>query len=56
MTDAPMEPKPASAVHTVEEEDIAVAFRQHTLRPLDDGLYAVQQATPTSRARPCPAD
>ena len=37
-SDAPMGPKPASTVLTVEEEAIAVAFRQHTLLALDDCL------------------
>src|SRR6516165_1559667 len=38
--DAPMGPKdPRSTVLTVEDEAIAVAFRKHTLLPLDDCLY-----------------
>jgi transposase InsO family protein len=45
-TDAPMGPKPASTVLTGEQEAIAVAFRQHTLLPLDDCLYALQEAIP----------
>ncbi len=45
-TDAPMGPKPASTVLTVEEEAIAMAFRQHTLLPLDDCLYALQETIP----------
>lgn len=45
-TDAPMGPKPASTVLTTEEEAIAVAFRQHTLLPLDDCLYALQETIP----------
>ena len=44
--DAPMGPKPASTVLTSEEEAIAVAFRQHTLLPLDDCLYALQETIP----------
>ena len=41
--DAPMGPKaPRSTVLTPEEEAIAVAFRKHTLLPLDDCLYALQ--------------
>src|SRR5579883_1672204 len=41
--DAPMGPKePRSTVLTIEEEAIAVAFRKHTLLPLDDCLYALQ--------------
>lgn len=45
-TDAPRGPKSASTVLTVEEEAIAVAFRQHTLLPLDDCLYAWQETIP----------
>jgi hypothetical protein len=45
-TDAPMGPKPASTVLTVEEEAIAVAFRQHTLLPLDDCRYALPETIP----------
>ena len=46
--DAPMGPKvPRSTVLTAEEEAIAIAFRKHTLLPLDDCLYALQ-ATITS--------
>lgn len=30
----------------VEEEAIVVAFRRHTLLPLDDGLYALQPTIP----------
>src|SRR6476620_5092438 len=45
--DAPMEPKtPRSTVLTPEEEAIAVAFRKHTLLPLDDCLYALQHGIP----------
>jgi len=46
-TDAPMGPKePASTVLTKEEEAIIVAFRRHTLLPLDDCLYALQATIP----------
>ena len=45
-TDAPMGPKPISTVLTVEEEAVAVAFRKHTLLPLDDCLYALQATIP----------
>ncbi|WP_345111694.1 IS481 family transposase [Hymenobacter algoricola] len=45
-TDATMGPKPASTVLTAEEEAIAVTFRQHTLLPLDDCLYALQETIP----------
>jgi transposase InsO family protein len=45
--DAPMGPKdPRSTVLSVEEEAIAVAFRKHTLLPLDDCLYALQTTIP----------
>jgi transposase-like protein len=45
-TDAVMGPKPVSTVLTQEEEAIAVAFRKHTLLPLDDCLYALQATIP----------
>ena len=45
-TDAAMGPKPASTVLSVEQEAIAVAFRKHTLLPLDDCLYALQATIP----------
>lgn len=45
--DAPMGPKnPRSTVLTVEDEAVAVAFRKHTLLPLDDCLYALQASIP----------
>lgn len=45
--DAPMGPKePRSSVLTKEEEALAVAFRRHTLLPLDDCLYALQATIP----------
>ena len=45
--DAPMGPKaPSSTVLTLEEEAIIVAFRRHTLLPLDDCLYALQATIP----------
>ena len=45
--DAPMGPKdPRSTVLMVEDEAIAVAFRRHTLLPLDDCLYALQATIP----------
>ncbi len=41
--DAPMGPKmPRSTVLSPEEEATVVAFRRHTLLPLDDCLYALQ--------------
>src|SRR3954469_21140299 len=45
--DRPTEPKaPRSTVLTLEEEAVIVAFRRHTLLPLDDCLYALQPAIP----------
>lgn len=44
--DAPMGPQPRSTSLTPEEEAIAVAFRKHTLLPLDDCLYALQATIP----------
>ncbi len=45
--DAPMGPKvPRSTVLTSEEEALIVAFRRHTLLPLDDCLYALQATLP----------
>jgi len=45
--DAPMGPKdPRSTVLSAEDEAIAVAFRKHTLLPLDDCLYALQATIP----------
>jgi len=42
-----MGPKaPRSTVLTPEEEATAVAFRKHTLLPLDDGLYTLQTTIP----------
>lgn len=37
---------PKSTVLTIEEEAIVVAFRQHTLLPLDDCLYSLQATIP----------
>ena len=45
-TDARMGPQPVSTVLTAEQEAIAVAFRRHTLLPLDDCLYALQATIP----------
>ena len=45
--DAPMGPRPASTVLTAQQEAIAVAFRQHTLLPLDNCLYALQVTIPS---------
>jgi transposase InsO family protein len=45
--DAPMGPKsPRSTVLTAEEEAAVVAFRRHTLLPLDDCLFALQATIP----------
>src|ERR1700748_1652442 len=38
--------EPRSPVLTVEEEAVVVAFRRHTLLPLDDCLYALQPTIP----------
>ena len=38
--------EPRSTVLTVEEEAVVVAFRRHTLLPLDDCLYALQPTLP----------
>jgi hypothetical protein len=45
--DAPMGPKAIhSTVLTTEEEAMIVAFRRHTLLPLDNCLYALQPSIP----------
>ena len=45
--DAPMGPKERrSTVLSAEEEALIVAFRKHTLLPLDDCLYALQASIP----------
>ena len=47
VTDLPTGPKkPKSTVLTTEEEAVVVAFRRHTLLPLDDCLYALQPTIP----------
>src|SRR5437868_13083972 len=38
--------QPASTVLSIEEEAIVIAFRRHTLLPLDDCLYALQSTIP----------
>src|SRR5215207_460554 len=38
--------EPRSTVLSVEEEAVVVAFRRHTLLPLDDCLYALQPTLP----------
>src|SRR6478672_567824 len=47
VADLPTGPKEAkSTVLSIEEEAIIVAFRRHTLLPLDDCLYALQPTIP----------
>jgi transposase InsO family protein len=47
VADLPTGPKqPKSTVLSIEEEAIIVAFRRHTLLPLDDCLYALQPTIP----------
>ncbi|OYV41453.1 MAG: IS481 family transposase, partial [Rhodospirillales bacterium 20-64-7] len=47
VTDLPTGPKERkSTVLTVEEEAMVVAFRRHTLLPLDDCLYALRPTIP----------
>jgi transposase InsO family protein len=47
VTDAPRGPKqPRSTVLSTEEDALIVAFRKHTLVPLDDCLYALQATRP----------
>src|SRR5271156_4844889 len=47
VADLPTGPKDAaSTVLSVEEEAVIVAFRRHTLLPLDDCLYALQPTIP----------
>jgi transposase len=47
VADLPTGPKEAkSTVLSIEEEAIIVAFRRHTLLPLDDCLYALQPIIP----------
>jgi len=47
VADLPTGPKdPSSTVLSIEEEAIIVAFRRHTLLPLDDCLYALQPTIP----------
>src|SRR6195952_4174779 len=47
VADIPTGPRDArSTVLSIEEEAIIVAFRRHTLLPLDDCLYALQPSVP----------
>jgi hypothetical protein len=51
VADLPTGPKDAaSTVLSVEEEAVIVAFRRHTLLPLDDCLYALQPTLPHLRS------
>lgn len=51
VSDLPTGPrKPRSTTLSVEEEAVGVAFRRHTLLPLDDCLYALQPTIPQSDA------
>jgi transposase-like protein len=47
VADLPTGPKePRSTVLSIEDEALIVAFRRHTLLPLDDCLYALQATIP----------
>jgi hypothetical protein len=47
VSDLPTGPRePRSTALSVEEEAVVVAFRRHTLLPLDDRLYALQPTIP----------
>jgi RNA-directed DNA polymerase len=47
VSDLPTGPRtPKSTVLSIEQEAIIVAFRRHTLLPLDDCLYALQPTIP----------
>jgi hypothetical protein len=47
VVDLPTGPREAkSTVLSIEEEAVIVAFRRHTLLPLDDCLYALQPTIP----------
>src|SRR5207344_1741103 len=47
VADLPTGPRePRSSVLSIEDEAIIVAFRRHTLLPLDDCLYALQATIP----------
>lgn len=48
VADVPTGPRnPSLTVLTIEEEAVIVAFRRHTLLPLDDCHYALQPTIPT---------
>ena len=47
VADLPTGPRePRSTVLSIEDEAIIVAFRRHTLLPLDDCLYSLQATIP----------
>ena len=47
VADVPTGPKePRSTVLSIEDEAVVVAFRRHTLLPIDDCLYALQATLP----------
>jgi len=47
VSDIPTGPKePRSTILSIEDEAVVVAFRRHTLLPLDDCLYALQATIP----------
>ena len=47
VSDQPMGPlEPHSTVLSIEQEAMIVAFRRHSLLPLDDCLYALQPTIP----------
>lgn len=46
LEDRPMGPRAPHSVLSADEETLIVAFRRHTLLPLDDCLYALQATVP----------
>ena len=55
VSDLPTGPEPRSTVLSAEEEAVVVAFRRHTLLPLDDCLYALQPTIRPDVLVPSPA-
>jgi hypothetical protein len=47
---------PSSRVLSIDEEAMIVAFRRHTLLPLDDCLYALQPSIPHLTRSSLPTD
>lgn len=48
VADVPTGPEnPSSTVLTIEEEAVVIAFRRHSLLPLEDCLYALQPTVPS---------